>query len=351
MNETAPSIAERLVDRESLTAYLSERLPGEGDLEIERLYAGHSNETFFVSRGDQRWVLRRPPLGPLQPTAHDVLREYRILKALEDTVARTPRTVLACEDNSIIGAPFYLMERVHGVVIRDRLPADFEDDVAARRDIGFELIDALVELQSVDWTTLGLEGFGKPDGYLPRQIRRWSSQAEVTIPLTRPVPELDEVTAWLRANIPEQKDATIVQGDYKLDNVIFRATKPARLEAILDWEMSTIGDPLADLGWLLSYWQRPGSQTDSVTGAVALSMKEGFPEREELLARYEEKTGRTMTDFAFYEALAVWKLAILLNASYARFLAGTTDDQMFASLNEGVPNLARRALGVIRAGG
>ncbi|HET9199969.1 MAG TPA: phosphotransferase family protein [Dehalococcoidia bacterium] len=341
---SAPSVAEQLLNPTALAAYLDRELPGSGEVEVERLYAGHSNETFYVTRGEQRMVLRRPPLGPLQPTAHDVLREYRILKALEDTPARTPHTVLACEDTSVIGAPFYLMERVDGVVIRDRLPEDFQKDVSARRQIGFELVDALAELQAVDWQKLDLEGFGKPDGYLHRQLRRWSSQIAVTLPMTRPVPELDEVTEWLEENVPEQKDATIVQGDYKLDNVLFAEHKPARLLAILDWEMSTIGDPLADLGWMLSYWHRPGTQADSVTGAISVTMQDGLPEREEMLARYEEKTGRSMREFAFYEALAVWKLAILLNASYARFLQGTTDDQMFAGLKEGVPALARRAL-------
>ena len=348
MSNGAPSVAEQLLNPAALAAHLDRELPGGGEITTERLYAGHSNETFFVTRGDKRMVLRRPPLGPLQPTAHDVLREYRILKALEDTPARTPRTVLACEDTSVISAPFFLMERVEGVVIRDKLPEEFEQDVSARAQIGFELVDALAELQAVDWQKLDLEGFGKPDGYLHRQLRRWSSQIAVTMPMTRPVPELDEVTEWLQAHVPEQKDATIVQGDYKLDNVMFTEHKPARLLAILDWEMSTIGDPLADLGWMLSYWHRPGTQADSVTGAISVTMREGFPEREELLARYEEKTGRSMREFAFYEALAVWKLAILLNASYARFLQGTTDDQMFAGLKEGVPALARRALAITR---
>lgn len=349
MSDAAPTVLEQLIDERALAAYLGRELPGEGELRVSRHQAGHSNETFFVSRGGQDWVLRRPPLGPLMPTAHDVLREHRIIKALEDTPVRVPRAVLACEDTSVIGAPFYLMEKVEGVVIRDMLPADFERDVGERGAIGEQLIDALVELQAVDWTSLPLEGFGKPDGYLQRQIRRWSSQIEVTLERTRPVPELLEVTDWLREHVPEQKDATIVQGDYKLDNVIFNEHAPAHLEAILDWEMATIGDPLADLGWLLSYWRRPGDDTDTIT-TVGVTTMDGMSERQELLDRYEAKTGRVMTDFAFYEALAVWKLAILLNASYARFLAGTTDDQMFASLKEGVPVLAKRALGIIQRG-
>jgi aminoglycoside phosphotransferase (APT) family kinase protein len=345
MAQTGTSIADQLVNPAALAGHINEHLPGDGEVQIERLYAGHSNETFFVTRGDDRWVLRRPPLPPYLPTAHDVLREHRVLHALQGTQARVPRTVLVCEDESVIGAPFYLMERIDGVVIRDRLPPEFEDDIPARRQLGIELVDALAELQSVDYKAVGLENFGRSTGYIERQIKRWSSQLEGATARTRPLPDLERVTEWLTANVPEDQPPTIVQGDYKLDNVIFAHGKPARLLAILDWEMSTIGDPLADFGWLLSYWRRPrdaGSPGFTTTG---VTLSEGFPEREELLARYEEKTGRSMKNFPFYETLAVWKLAILLEGSYARHLAGTTDDPLFAGLKDGVPALAQRALG------
>ncbi|HEU5367034.1 MAG TPA: phosphotransferase family protein, partial [Ktedonobacterales bacterium] len=239
-----------LVDEAALERYLAEHLPAaegaDGPLTAERVIAGHSNETFFITRGSQSWVLRRPPLGPLLPTAHDVLREYRVLSALAKTNVPVPQPVLACEDTSVIGAPFYLMERKRGVVIRETLPA-FADTPAVRRDLGLALVDALASLHSVDWRAAGLEGFGKPEGYLERQVRRWMGQLDGA--RNREIPELDQVSEWLKEHIPDSPPATIVHGDYRMDNVMFADGLPTQVIAILDWEMSTLGDPLADLGY------------------------------------------------------------------------------------------------------
>ena len=338
-----------LVEPEALTAFLDEKLPGEGPFEVERHQAGHSNETFFIRRSGHEWILRRPPRGAFLPTAHDVMREHRVLSALAETPVRTPRPLVACEDQSVIGAPFYVMERVEGIVVRERLPGWATEP--ERHRIGEELIDALVELHSVDWQQVGLEGWGRPSGYLDRQLKRWSGQLELTMPLTRALPDLEKVGAWLAGNKPESPPSTIVHGDYKLDNVVLADGPPARITGILDWEMSTIGDPIADLGYMLSFWREPGDEADRRLSAhLEVARQPGFPSREELAERYSERSGRRVGDVTWYEVLATWKLAILLEGSYARHLAGVTDDPFFALLEEGVPALARRALGVAEAG-
>jgi aminoglycoside phosphotransferase (APT) family kinase protein len=349
---------EPLVDPDALERYLRANLgqaadaSGEGaaSIEVERHTAGHSNETFFVRMGGHEWVLRRPPRGAFLPTAHDVGREYRVLSALAGTAVRAPRPVLMCDDVSVLGSPFYLMDRVDGMVIRNALPEALGSDVDGRRAIGEELVDALAELHGVDWRSVGLEGFGKPAGYVQRQIRRWKGQLALTEPLTRPIPDLHRAGAWLEEHLPAGSggDVTIVHGDYKLDNVAFRLEREARLVAIFDWEMSTLGDPLADVGWMLSFWRQAGDPEESLMDEQTVSRLPGFQSRDELVARYEARSGREVRELPFYMVLAVWKLAVLLEGSYARHLAGLTDDPFFADLEEGVPALASLALALGR---
>lgn len=358
-NDSAGSITDGaltpLVDPDALAHYLDGILPDTAGAApvVERIRGGHSNETFFITRGNHEWVLRRPPRGPLLPTAHDVEREFRVLSALVTTPVPVPRPVLLCSDTDVIGAPFYLMERAHGVVIRATLPPGFANDESSRLGLGYELIDRLADLHAVDWQAVGLGDFGKPQGYLERQIRRWSGQLDAS--RNRPLPDLDAVTQWLTTNLPESGPATIVHGDYRLDNAMYAPEPPARIVAIFDWEMATIGDPLADLGYLLSFWQEPDDPgSDLGDAAWRLTTLPGFATRAQLVARYAERTGRQMEHVAFYVALAIWKLAILLEGSYRRHLAGTTDDPFFATLDRGVPTLAQRALaichGAIRVG-
>ena len=329
-----------LVDPDRLTAYAADTLPGDGPLAVERLTAGHSNLTFVVRRGDYEWILRRPPQGPLLPTAHDVIREYRVLDLLgrSGCGVRVPAVTLACEDPEVIGAPFYLMERVEGEVIRTELPEWAGEDV--RRTIGFELVDALAELHAAPVEPFVEAGIGKQSGYLERQLRRWRGQREGA--KTRDLPDYDVLSAWLEDNLPKQAATSLVHGDYKLDNVAMSAHGP-RLTAILDWEMATVGDPLADLGYLMSFWIEPGERDEFSEVAGNVTTQPGFPTRDEMVERYAAESGRDVTDLKAYVVLAIWKLAILLEGSYSRHLAGTTDDPFFALLDRGVPALLARA--------
>jgi aminoglycoside phosphotransferase (APT) family kinase protein len=251
-----------------------------------------------------------------------------------------------CEDNAVIGAPFYLMERVEGAVIRNKLPPALSGP-AERAALADELVRALAALHSVDFAAAGLATLGKPEGYVARQVKRWIGQLDGA--RTRDLPDLDAVSAWLQGHIPESPAATIVHGDFRLDNVIYAPQAPVKLLAVLDWEMSTLGDPLADLGYLLSFWREPGEApaTPLPDDMGDVTASGGFPARAEVAARYEELTGRKATHLNFYMVLAIWKLAILLEGSYKRHQQGTTDDPFFAMLGEGVPALARRARAMI----
>lgn len=342
---TEESLAQ-LIDVAALVRWIETNVPGQpAPIDVQKHVAGFSNETFFVTRGAEQWVMRRPPRGPLLPTAHDVLREYRFIAALHGK-ARVPRPVAACEDTSVIGAPFYLMERIDGAVLRTGLPAAYEGD-AGRRRVGEELIDTLAELHAVDWQAAGITGKG--ENYIERQIGRWSKQWELTRPRTRELPGLDAATRWLQEHMPAAGAVTIVHGDYKLDNVIFSNTEPRAL-AILDWEMATVGDPLADLGWLMSYW---GPTDDALPPGQELigdlTREPGFPSIEEMVARYERQSGRSMRDFTFYHVMAVYKLAIILEGLYMHYLEATASNPESARFEWYVPLLIERMNRLMKA--
>jgi aminoglycoside phosphotransferase (APT) family kinase protein len=324
---------------EPLRAFLDEHGLGAGDLDIEPVGEGHSNVTYLVRRGDREVVVRRPPRPPLPPSAHDVLREARLLRALAGTAARVPAVLAVCDDERVIGAPFYVMERLHGEVIATEVPGAL-DTAEERRRIGEELVDALVEIHAVDWREC-LEGFGKPSGYLERQVRRFGALWEHN--RTRDVPQVERVGAWLHENLPESGPATIVHGDFRLGNAMFASDPPARLVAVFDWEMATIGDPLADVGYLSMTW---GDRDDPDPGRFELgrvTRAEGFPTRAELVARYEERSGRPVGDLRWYTALALWKSIVFMEGNYRRAIEGRTDDPYLKSFGEGVLELAARA--------
>jgi aminoglycoside phosphotransferase (APT) family kinase protein len=336
-----------LVDEINLQKYLSNAGWGDAPIRAERIEAGHSNLTFLITHGKKSYVLRRPPRPPYLPTAHDVLREHRIISALAQTTFPVPRPLLACDDPNVIGAPFYLMERVNGVVICTQIPPQF-DARPDRRAIADEVIRTLVALHAVDYNAIGLDNLGKPEGYIARQVKRWMGQLDGA--RTRDIPELSAVGAWLQAHIPESPAATLVHGDYRIDNLMFAPQSPPRVVAVLDWEMSTLGDPLADLGYLLSFWREAGEApaTPLPDDMGDVTAQAGFPTRAEIAARYAELSGRQVTNLTFYIVLAIWKLAILLEGSYKRHQLGTTDDPFFALLGDGVPALARRAKEMIQ---
>jgi aminoglycoside phosphotransferase (APT) family kinase protein len=326
---------------EPLRAFLDEHGLGKGEIRATPIGEGHSNVTYLIERGGSEVVLRRPPRPPLPPSAHDVLREARLLRALWSTPARVPEVLAVCEDPATIGAPFYLMERIEGEVIVSSVPAAL-DTPAERRRIGEQLIDSLVEIHGVDWRAAGLEGFGKPTGYLERQLRRFGGLWELN--KTREIPAVESVRGWLAEHLPSSGPATIVHGDFRLGNTLFAHEAPARLAAVLDWEMATIGDPLADIGYLCMMWTEAGDPTDGLREHLGkVTRAEGFPARAELIARYEERSGRSMSDIRWYTTLALWKSVVFMEGNYKRAIAGTTDDPYLRQFGEGVLELAHQA--------
>ena len=342
-SDIIPVRADEQFDYPALQTYLRAHiLHAEGALEVWQFGAGHANLTYLLRLGEQEWVMRRPPLGPTLPTAHDMRREFRVLAALADTAVPVPRPVLLCEDPSVIGVPFYLMERRRGIVMHDAIPPEIGADLARRRQVGAAAVDALATLHAVDWQAVGLHDFGRPAGYLARQLRRWPEQWERA--RTRPLSAIERVLEWLRQHVPASPRASIVHGDYKLDNLMFDAQAPSQIVAILDWEMSTLGDPLADLGWLLAYWPQPGDSPTRLGAWRTLTAEPGFLRRHELVARYEERTGQRATAIDFYEILGLYKNAVILEGIYARFVTGQTHDARFADFGAKVEMYAEVAL-------
>jgi aminoglycoside phosphotransferase (APT) family kinase protein len=342
--EGAANSREPLLVLEPLIEFLeADGLEAPADLSAQPVGDGHSNITFTLSTDV---VLRRPPRGPLPPSAHDVLREARLLRALEPTPVRVPTVLAVCADPAVIGAPFYVMERVDGCVVTDKLPESL-DNPTQRALIAHELIDALVELHAVDWNAIGLDGFGKPSGYLERQLRRFNGLWEHN--RTRELEQVEQVGSWLAANMPSSPPATIVHGDYRLGNTMLALGAPARLIAILDWEMATIGDPLADIGYMMLHWIEPGDKVGRFNLQNVTTLP-GFPTRQEMIARYEERSGRSMQALSWYVALALWKAVVFMEGNYKRAISGASDDPYLKAFGEGVVELADRALEVTRNG-
>ncbi len=347
VSQVRPGDRPALIVREPLEAFLDGHGLGHGEIDVSPIGEGHSNVTYLVERaGAPEMVLRRPPRPPLPPSAHDVMREARLLSALAPTEARVPAVLATCPDDDVIGAPFYVMERVSGEVIVAEVPAAL-DVPAERARIGDELIDALVEVHAVDWRAADLEGFGKPTGYLERQLRRFGGLWEVN--RTREIAEVERVRQWLSDNLPESGPSTIVHGDYRLGNTIFGSQSPARLNAILDWEMATIGDPLADVGYMCMMWSQPGDPEEGLRAYLGgVTRAPGFPTRMELIARYEQRSGRSMRSLGWYVTLAMWKAVVFMEGNYKRALAGATDDPYLAQFGDGVVALAQAAEAMTR---
>jgi aminoglycoside phosphotransferase (APT) family kinase protein len=318
-----------------LEAYLDEQGLGSGPIEATRIGDGASNLTYLVERDGARVVLRRPPPPPLPPSAHDMVREARVQTCLARGGVRVPRILAVCEDEGVLGVPFYVMEEIVGEVVCDSLPPAL-DTPEERRRLGFELVDGLVDLHAVDPAACGLDTLGKPTGYLERQLRRWTGLWEVNA--TRELGACLEIGEQLRATMPESPPSTVVHGDYRFGNVMVGRDAPARLVAILDWEMATIGDPLADLGYLVVSWSQPGVPEHPLL-LSPVTAREGFPTRAELVARYAERSGRDVSRLPWYEAFALWKASVFCEAIYGRFLRGERADPWAGALCDGVPRL------------
>jgi aminoglycoside phosphotransferase (APT) family kinase protein len=318
-----------------LESWLDRQGIGAGPARAERIGDGASNLTYLVEREAARVVVRRPPPPPLPPSAHDMVREARVQTCLRRGGVRVPEILAVCEDETVIGAPFYVMEEITGAVVSHALPAAL-DTPEERRRLGFELVDGLAELHGVDPRACGLETLGRPTGYLERQLRRWTGLWEVNA--TRALDAFAPVGDALAATMPESPPSTVVHGDYRFGNVMVGLDAPARLVAILDWEMATIGDPLADLGYLVVSWSQPGVP-DHPLLLSPVTAEPGFPRRDELVARYAERTGRDVGDLRWYEAFALWKAAVFCEAIYGRYLRGERDDPWAGALCDGVPRL------------
>jgi aminoglycoside phosphotransferase (APT) family kinase protein len=327
---------------EPLREFLDAAGLGEGSLDATAIGDGHSNLSFLLRRGDYRCVLRRPPRGELAASTNNVLREARILEALAGTRVPVPTVLATCEDPEVIGAPFFVMTFVAGAPVNDRLPADL-DVAGAPRTITDAVVGALVDLHAADLQTTGLAAFGRPSGYLDRQLRRFGALLEQNA--TRPLPTLERLGEWLVRNRPASPQATFVHGDFRLGNLMFAA--PLHLAAVLDWEMATVGDPLADLGYCTAMWSEEGDVWNPMFALSAVTASPGFPRRTELAAAYADATGRPIDDLRWYQVLALWKASIFLEGSYQRHLAGASGDAYFTSLGAGVPALADAASALI----
>jgi aminoglycoside phosphotransferase (APT) family kinase protein len=319
-----------------LGPYLARELGDDRWLEpvVEIVAGGRSNLTYFVTSPAGSVVLRRPPLRAVRPTAHDMSREHRVITALHGTAVPVPRPLLLCIDPEVLGAPFYVMERVEGVIARDSLPDGYapEPQRAAMTDA---LVDVLADLHDVDPAVVGLEGFGRPDGYLDRQLRRWAGEWQA-LRTGDDLPTIDALAAELVAAVPVEPSGPVVHGDYRLDNVVLDPADPTRVAAVLDWEMSTLGDPLADLGLLIVYWQpAPGTTvTPSVTSLP------GFPGRSALVARYASRREVDVDALPWYVALGCFKLAVVVAGIVARQRAGAMVDNTDDGLSRRIGPLA-----------
>jgi aminoglycoside phosphotransferase (APT) family kinase protein len=338
------------VDYEKVSRFFAEQVPGaDCELTFELIGDGRSNLTYRVTGGGQTWVMRRPPLGHVLPTAHDMVREYRVLAGLAQTDVPAPRVIALCEDPEVNGYPFYVMEYLDGRILVADLPEGYAATEDDRRRLSLAFIDTLVKLHAVDYEAVGLATLGRPEGFLERQVRRWAKQWESN--KTRELPEIDEVIRRLLAAIPESPAPSIVHGDYRLQNMILAHDDPGRVVGVLDWEMSTLGDPLTDLGWTLVYW---GDATDAEEALAArptsrVTARPGFLSRAELVAEYGRRTGRDVSRMDFYEAFANYKLAVITEGIYKRFLQGQTVGEGYTGYEQTCPRLVPQALRIANA--
>jgi len=355
MIDAAPVRATEQLDWPRLAAYLRGHLPSlpiagldlSREMEVMQFPGGHSNLTYLVRFGDAELVLRRPPFGPVAPTAHDMAREYRWLTALHPVFPLAPRAWLFCDDPGIIGSVFYIMERRRGIVVRQDEPPPLAGHPEVRRRVSEALVDTLAGLHAIDVSAAPVAGLGKPSGFVERQVRGWTERWQRS--KTTDLPEMNALAEWLISRLPpDPPRPTIVHGDFKLDNVMLGSDDVGRVAAVFDWEMSALGDPLVDLGILLAYWARtaPPGQHDTL---MPVTDRPGWFTRDEIVERYAALTGRDLSAIRFYETFAVFKVAVVIQQIFYRYRQGQTDDPRFASFGDRVTYLARQAAAITRA--
>ncbi len=352
-DETKPVRAGEALDWTRLEAWLRDRLPAPGlpaddrrePMQVAQFPGGHSNLTYLVRFGNTELVIRRPPLGPVAPTAHDMAREYRWLAAVNPVFPLAPRIYALCEDPAVVGSVFYVMERRHGIVVRNEEPPCVRNQPAVRSRVSAALVDALADLHAIDIVASGLTHLGKPHGFVERQVRGWTERWIRS--RTSTVPEMEAVARWLVESLPANPERpAIVHGDFKLDNLMLDPTDPSRLVAVLDWEMAALGDPLVDLGILLAYWvaTAPPEQSDALTTVTTLP---GWLTPGELVEHYAARSGRDLSGLRFYEVFALFKIAVVVQQIYYRFVGGQTSDPRFAGLGDRVTYLSGRAAALV----
>lgn len=335
------------VDR--LEGSLREHLPGAaGPLIVEQFPQGHSNLTYLLRFGGQELVLRRPPFGNQVKSAHDMGREFRVLSRLCEVYPPAPRPLFYCADESVIGSPFYVMERRRGLVLRKSLPPGVAIDPETARKLSVGLIDNLADLHAIDYRVAGLADLGKPDGYIDRQVMGWTSRYAQA--RTEELAVMEQVSVWLVEHMPPESGASIIHNDYKFDNLLLAADDLTRIVAVLDWEMATVGDPLMDLGTTLGYWVEASDPEPLCRAAFGPTALPGSLTRRELVKRYQQQTGHSVSHAVFYYAFGLFKIAVIVQQIYARYVRGHTTDPRFARLNALVTILGNQAERAIQTG-
>lgn len=340
------------LDTRKLAAYLSEQLAdldGPIAVEVEQFPRGHSNLTYLLRVGERELVLRRPPFGAKRiKTGHDMGREYLILSHLTDVYPKAPRPYLYCEDESVLGAPFYVMERFEGIILRGAVPQGLELSPVLMHALSESFLDNLVEIHGIDYQAAGLGDLGHPAGYVRRQIEGWARR--YCNARTDDVPEIERTAAWLAGNMPAETGAALIHNDYKYDNLVLDPADLSCIVGVLDWEMSTIGDPLMDLGTTLGYWVEPDDPAELQSLALNLTTLPGNLTRRELAQRYAERSGRDLANILFYYVYALFKIAVIVQQIYARYRAGLTKDERFAMMGYVVHMLGQAAVLAVEKG-
>ena len=337
------------LDLNKLDVYLREQIPElEGDITLKQFPAGHSNLTYSIRIGERELVLRRPPFGAKIKSAHDMGREYRILSHLVEAYSRVPRPLLNCEDETVLGAPFYVMERSRGVVLRASPPDGLKLPSDLMRNLSENFVDNLVEIHRIDYEAIGLGELGQPAGYVKRQIEGWTRRYQKA--RTDDIPDVERVAGWLAENMPAEVGAALIHNDYKYDNLVLDPDDLSNIISVLDWEMATVGDPLMDLGTTLGYWVDPNDMPEMKTVSFGLTTLPGNLNRGEIAQRYAEKSGYDISNILFYYVYGLFKIIVIVQQIYARYAAGLTKDERFAMFIHVVRLLGRAAVIAIEKG-